>query len=106
MNKAQKFLLDNNLADQVISKPNKTFTYVSDVMETYKEDLAITVDELDDEHELVCAGKLMVDAHNKFDSIKPAVDFVAKEHPKIDYQLLIVLWIGINCKFNEQYENN
>lgn len=64
--------------------------------------MKISIKELNKDHELILAGKEMVRAHNKFDTLKPAVDFVAEKYPDIDPDFLISLWIGINCKWIEQ----
>lgn len=63
--------------------------------------MTIKISDLNEEHPLVCAGRRMVSAHRHFYTAGTAVKEVSKEFPDVEPELLIALWVGINCKSRE-----
>ncbi len=63
--------------------------------------MGINVKDLHNDHPLVLAGKSMVVAHGRCSTIAEALKEVREKHPDVDEDYLIVLWIGITCKYEE-----
>lgn len=60
--------------------------------------MQITVKDLHKEHPVVLAAKAMVDAHNKHETMLPALECVAEKIPEVPNEILIALWCGVNAK--------
>lgn len=58
----------------------------------------IKVKDLHKEHDLIKAAHLMVEEHDKHETMIPALEAVRKEFPSIDTDHIIILWIGVNAK--------
>lgn len=60
--------------------------------------MEIKVDQLSKDHPAVKAASMMVDAHQRHDTMNPAVEDVADEFPEMTSDQLRVMWIAVNAK--------
>lgn len=56
---------------------------------------------LGEQRPIVQAAIAMTEAHLQYRIMMEAVDAIEKEFPDIDRDILIVIWIGINAKWNQ-----
>lgn len=64
--------------------------------------MEIKFDDLSKDHPIVKAAHRMVEFHDAYDSMNPALDDAKAEFPEITYDQLALLWIGINAKDVEE----
>lgn len=55
-----------------------------------------------EQHPIVQAAIAMAEAHMHCGTMMGAVDAIEKEFPEIERDILVVLWIGINAKWNAE----
>lgn len=60
--------------------------------------MPIRLDELHKDHELIRAAHAMVIAHKSHTTALPALEQVQGNHPDVNPEHLIILWVGINAK--------
>lgn len=61
----------------------------------------IRVRDLHKDHWLVKAGKSMVLAHSKHETLLPALEEITEQYPQLSSDMGIAMWIGINSKDRE-----
>ena len=63
--------------------------------------MSLKVADLYREHPVIQAAHMMVGAHQRYETMIPALEDVREEFPELEPEQIILLWIGVNAKDRE-----